>query len=481
MKYLKIIIMLVILLTFASTVFAGSSDEYIFSEPVEIRVLLSNDTNTIYFSVVVGEYELVEDSSGKAITEVHPGELWFIKNAGHSLKIGLEGKSYKNDIEGVLYLRPCDEDKNNIFRYSGTRYRGGLKIYPSGSKLLAVNVLDLEKYLYGVLGKEIGTTAKMEALKAQAVVSRTYALGKYNPENIYDVTIDTNTQVYGGYDAESLPGGERVVTAVDSTKGEVLFYNGKLVQAFFHSNSGGYTANSEDVWGGYIPYLRAVPSPFDSYAESYPVQTSSGWPGNTYHWKKSFTKGELLDRIQYWNDTHKAEEQIRVGKLLEIKPSMLSDGERVTQLDFIGSQGVKTFFRNNIRWVLGLRSTRFQLETNATCYILSGEGELVSTARGNELKAIAAGNQVQEIASGYNSYQVIGAGTERHLKKQFTEIYIDGYGYGHGLGMSQWGARGMAAQGYKYAEILQHYYNPEKKGTLELKSYYPLKEVENEN
>ena len=340
MKYLKIIIVFLIVMGFVTPI--GGSDKYLASEPVKIKALLSDGTNTVYFSVVSGTYELFVDSSGQTISRVQPGEVWFVKNTGHNkLRVGVEGKTFQNDIKGVLYLKPSTQEQNNIFRYSGTRYRGGLKIYPSNSKLLAVNVVDLESYLCGVLGKEMGTTAKIEALKAQAIVSRTYALGKYNPENTYDVTIDINTQVYGGYDAELMSGGERVTSAVNATRGKVIFYNDNLIQAFYHSNAGGYTANSEDVWGSYLPYLRAVPSPFDSYAASYPAQSASGWPGNTYSWEKDFTKTELLAKIRDWNDTHKSNEQIRIGNLLEVKPALVSDGERVIQLDFIGSQGVK--------------------------------------------------------------------------------------------------------------------------------------------
>ena len=187
-----------------------------------------------------------------------------------SYRLARDGKA---DISVKGPFAPGGSSPANLFRYQ-SRYRGDLYIYNESSGLMAVNVVDLENYLAGVLVKEMGVTAPLEALKAQAVVSRTYALSNRNPSAYYDLSADTSTQVYGGYEAETVPGMERIYEAIRATEGLVINYDGDLIQAFFHANGGGHTENSENA-GEKVPYLKGVPSPYDVVLQ-YPHQTG-GW------------------------------------------------------------------------------------------------------------------------------------------------------------------------------------------------------------
>ena len=134
-------------------------------------------------------------------------------------------------------------------------YRGKISLFVQNNQIIPVNEVPLEEYLYGVLPGEIGTSFPEEALKAQAVISRSYVLfSKKNNKNVnFDVYDSVMSQVYLGYDYES----KKLNMIVDSTKDKVITYNEKIINAVFHSDSGGKTVNNEDAWGGQpLPYLR---------------------------------------------------------------------------------------------------------------------------------------------------------------------------------------------------------------------------------
>lgn len=480
MKKVKLISFLVILpiLLMATLAFGQNHSNY--QSSVKIRVALSKSKEEVNFLIKKGNYELTEKSSGKVITEIKPGEEWSVRFDGNnSFKI-TNNKAESYHVKSPVYLNPYNEKETNIFKFEGVKYRDGLLLHNDKESILVVNILDIEKYLYGVVGKEIGGYADMEALKAQAVASRSYALSRYNPDNKYDVGIDVMTQVYGGFDAETAAGGSRVVNAVDATKGEVLFYEGKLVHAFYHSNAGGHTANSEDVWSQSLPYLRGVSSPYDEYAYNFPSQSATGWPANTYKWEEKISRDKLLELISQWNENSDSEDKIEVGEILElntygddIKNSENPSG-RVMQMDFVGTEDTQSFYKGNIRRVLGgLRSTKFEINTDAEAYIMSENKEITAVEHGENLKAVSADGNIKEVAPGQDAYKIIGSHKERWLKKRFSQIEISGYGHGHGVGMSQWGARGMAAQDYSYKEILEYYYNQNKQdGKLVIEKYY---------
>lgn len=140
----------------------------------------------------------------------------------------------------------------------GYAYRGALEMMKSPGRwgLTVVNVLPVEQYLYGVVGKEMSPSWSEEALKAQAVAARTYAIAHKSrfSQRGFDLTDDTSSQVYAGINGES----PSIIKAVNATKGEIITYQGRPIDAFFCSTAGGWTENSENVWGSHIPYLRGV-------------------------------------------------------------------------------------------------------------------------------------------------------------------------------------------------------------------------------
>ena len=151
---------------------------------------------------------------------------------------------------------------DGFLRVDGLRYRGDLKIYNHNGSLDVVNVVGLQGYLYSVVPREMPSSWPPEALRAQAVAARGYAVRADRPDPRYDIYDDTRDQVYGGLDFGSGedPGS---TAAVKATAGEVLKFGGSVISAYFSSSNGGRTAASVDTWGGDLPYLASKHDGFD--------------------------------------------------------------------------------------------------------------------------------------------------------------------------------------------------------------------------
>jgi len=153
-------------------------------------------------------------------------------------------------------LRRLTVSSAEKIRINGKNYRGLLDFYPRDKGLLLVNELPLEEYLVGLINCEISSLWPIEAVKAQAVIARSYAIYQKDARRgaIYHMESSVMDQVYAGADIEDT----RAVRAVEETAGEVLTYAGAVIQAFYHSNCGGHTEASQNVWGSDLPYLQGV-------------------------------------------------------------------------------------------------------------------------------------------------------------------------------------------------------------------------------
>jgi stage II sporulation protein D len=214
----------------------------------------------------------------------------------------------------------------------GRSYRGTLRV-TGGRAVRVVNVLGLEPYLWGVVPSEMPDRWPAEALEAQAVVARTYALAHLHGGD-FDLYPDTRSQVYRGIVAES----DSAREAVDATAGQVVLYKGQLAQTFFFSSSGGRTANVQDVWYGSkpTPYLVSVADPYDTLSP--------------YHdWGPlRFSAARLGKRLG------------APGTLTDVRTDATTSG-RVRSLTLVGSKGERTVSGQAVRARLGLRSTWFTI------------------------------------------------------------------------------------------------------------------------
>ncbi len=442
-----------------------------------VRVGLDLSQARVDVRVIEGSYQLIDGATNLPITTLDKGVLLTTKKVGPNLKVYIEGKELDTPYDGPVVLSTEGEGLH-LFSYSNTVYRGDFVADNMADGVLPVNNIDVEKYLYGVVGQEIGNYANMEALRAQAVASRSYALALKGSRDNADLGTDVNSQVYRGFKPET----ERVRQAVDDTKGQVILFDGQVIQAYFHSNAGGYTENSENVWQQEVPYLKAVPSPYDQYAAQFQPQ-SSDWPKVTFSWDKTFNREQIYSQISQWNRLAQANRKmqpINVGSLRTISSSRLqSDGQsdtlsgRVTAITLRGDQGTSVVERDIIRKLFDLRSTKFDMIFDSSVTILDGSGEQTQANSLSGINVVGRDKIAEEINGNIDKLQLVGSNSTREVPKQFSSVTFIGNGYGHGLGMSQWGARGMAEDGYKYDEIIQHYYYQGKDdGRLVIKKIY---------
>jgi stage II sporulation protein D len=240
-------------------------------------------------------------------------------------------------------------------------YRGKLLVVSNGKRLQVVNVLPLESYVLGVVGREMPFNWPAAALEAQAVAARSYALAEL--ENVvtaraFDLYNDTRSQVYGGIAAESAS----VTAAVRATARQVVLYGGRVATTYFSSSSGGRTVSSAEAWGKSVPYLISVDDPYDTLSP--------------YHdW------GPVLI------DARKAGRTLKVpGQLLALNAAPGPSGH-IAQVDAVGTKGTVKLTGSAVRSALELRSSWFTvgwlaLSAPAEPVAYGGSGTLTGVARG---------------------------------------------------------------------------------------------------
>ncbi len=222
-----------------------------YSEAVNIRIGLINSAESVKISAT-GYMDIIDLSTNEIILTTYGLPGGFVKTTPEGFEVKGAGVFTK-----PVLLKPIVGAKALV---NGSRYRGELEIQKNGHGIKVINVIDLEEYLYGVLKCEMSAKAPLEALKAQAIIARTFALAnlKKHEQEGYNLCPNIHCQVYKGMDAET----DNIIEAVDSTKGQILTYDGEIAQTFYHSSCGGVTAEALSVWGKDIPYLKEIYDPF---------------------------------------------------------------------------------------------------------------------------------------------------------------------------------------------------------------------------
>ncbi len=339
-----------------------------------------------------------------------------------------------------------DEDGLYAVDMGERSYRGRIEIgrYGGRSSLTAVNVVPLEAYLYGVVPCEMPASWHTESLKAQAVCARSYALIKAGYRAETDIKrgyrmVDTvQSQVYGGTAYEH----PRSTAAVDATKGETLCYENRTVTGYYCSGSGGHTENVEDVWGFSIPYLQGVPDIYETNPSKKP-------------WSVTLSSEELKRLMR--------SEGKDVGSIKKVMEEVVTSSGRVYSLRIIGSLGSVGLATDALRNVLELASTKFRVfgadsvPDRVTIQGVSATRE----AAIHECSVISGNGTVQNADGLTEQYVVLSADNMTSFPRyapKAGEYLFAGMGHGHGVGMSQSGAYGMAEAGFDYKEILEHYF-----------------------
>ncbi|MBM6828527.1 SpoIID/LytB domain-containing protein [Anaerotignum lactatifermentans] len=383
---------------------------------------------------------------------------------------GFTGYLLSSTKEDYL-LVPADSDfafaglgADDTFSIQGKRYRGYLTFVGNGTTMTAVNIVGLEEYLYGVVPAEMPSSYEEEALKAQALAARTYAMTKLGAHtgSGYQLCDTTACQVYKGYSTETA----KTNAVVDETAGEIICYNGSPIEAVFSASTGGYTENSENVWYNVVPYLRAVPE--------------LGEYGNN-SWTLTLTLEQLNSLLQSKGEN--------IGSARDIKITKLSTGGRIQELQIVGTKGTVTLTKENIRTYFSsacgsLPGKMFTINGKGGEIGVYGTASSTGTVSGTTSKSGLAGAMasggITLVTEGTLSdlngknLSVKGSGTSSSASTSNGDYQVysvdistinskdtfvfEGIGKGHGVGLSQNGAQYMAQQGYSYQDILKHYY-----------------------
>ncbi|OGH57633.1 MAG: hypothetical protein A3I06_04095, partial [Candidatus Lindowbacteria bacterium RIFCSPLOWO2_02_FULL_62_12] len=274
-------------------------------------------------------------------------------------------------------------------RFNGRSFRGKMEISVEKGRLVLVNSLPVEEYLYGVLKNEVGPGWPEEALKAQAVASRTFVLRRMDLARSSSgrpvrLASDVSIQVYRGRSSED----PRSSAAVDATRGQVLTYGGELIEAVFHSESGGTLESSGDIWGRAYPYLISKPDPY-----------SGASPRAS--WEAEFDEPEILKALD-------RSARAKVGRLRNFEVAEKTAGGRVRLLSLTGTRGRVTVPAGKFRLSIGPDRLRSLLWTD--------------------------------------------------FSYKNGRLGVQGRGWGHGVGLSQWSAKSAAEQGLTCAQILKFYF-----------------------
>ncbi len=415
-----------------------------------IRVSISNNnfSKLDYKEISLssdGPLELLDKFFNSNICQTSPGDILKFEIEKNSLKIYKNDKKIAESIFGPVRIKPLSENPIKVMglkrKGKQASYRGNFEIIRvpgKKDKLALVNVLPLEDYLKGVVPNELPPSFGMEALKAQAIAARNYAIRprvKLYPH--FDVCDSVHSQVYFGYNTEAPESNQ----AIESTKGLVALYDGQVIIALYSSAAGGHTENYENAFsepgGGNfpakpLPYLKGLPddgktTPLntDKKARAFYTTNPASFDKKSryYRWQREWTGEELRQVLNSTLNNYTSSGLI--------SPQFKRNGDigKIIRVDVL-SRGVSG------------KIIALSVKTDKGEWVIKKE-LLIRRIFKKNAKALPSANIVFD--------NVINGG---YLKK----LTASGGGFGHGVGMSQYGASYMSFNGYTFDEIIRHYY-----------------------
>jgi stage II sporulation protein D len=355
----------------------------VLSFPVAIPVAFGADTVRVLLAE--GRPALTVGSAGSLTLTDVSGRRVLARRVGGGYRLALQRGRVAVRETGTLVPALIAWSANGaLLTLDGQPFRGRLDVQVVNGGLVAVNEVDLEEYLQGVLKDEIPAGWPPEATKAMAIAARTYAVYQrlQNPTGLFHLRATTASQVYGGARGED----SRTNWAVQATRGQVLMFGGQPFPAFYHSCSGGATEDAMDVFGLEYDIVLGVK---DDYSLGCPYVL----------WIALLTRQQIQENL--------ARAGYQVGRVLAIQDLIRSRTGRIFQIEVRHTRGTLVLEGRRFRETMGndvIRSTDFQVRDDGSAFAFVGRGS------------------------------------------------------GHGVGMSQWGAKEMADLAYRSDEILKFYY-----------------------
>ncbi|MBE6915201.1 MAG: SpoIID/LytB domain-containing protein [Ruminococcaceae bacterium] len=368
------------------------------------------------------------------------------------------------ELDGTLGIKPLGEVPITWFK--GYKYYGGFEYSRNAGNITVCNVVSMQDYVKGVLPYEMSASWPQEALRAQAMCARTYAYAGLNKHGTFDLCNSTHCQVYRGTNSASANSD----LAVDSTYGMYILYDGKPISAVYHSSNGGATEDSENVWGGTNAYLRGVRDPYEDLDAA-----TNG------RWSEEYTGEEIQSILN--------SKGYEIGKVVDVRPTYTAMGNMLS-MTFVDAAGKTVVVqKSNTRSILNsdtlgkhTHSQRFTIAkkgsviipnpsapsaggtlfVNFDTYALPLTNQIAVVGKNGRVQTLANGDQVAVLsATGTSTYPVGSGGattTVPQTSGNANAFVVNGTGWGHNVGMSQNGAKGMANQGFTGEEIIHFYY-----------------------
>lgn len=341
-----------------------------------IRVLIIDDEARIHLALTC-RYKIYGINSDRVLMEGP-----FLNTYVTAGKGGLQIGNKEMNIPGVN----VKVSRDSSIYVNDRRFRGEIDIIrKDNGKLMVANRIGLDEYLYGVLYHEVSHRWPMEALKAQAIAARTFALyqARLNKTQPYDLRSDIYSQVYGGSTSEKWS----TTRAVNLTKGEVLTYNQDIFPTYYHATCAGHTEDASNLWNVDLPPLKGVPCDFCKNSPH-------------YKWQKDIPLWILQNKLN--------ENGYKIGKIVSVGILSKNASGRVDKMEIKDDAGVSVILL------------------------------------GKDFRQIMGPNEIRS--------------TKFDAAIKWGSLVLDGFGWGHGVGMCQWGAYGMSRKGKTADEILKYYY-----------------------
>lgn len=399
----------------------------------DVRVKLSIGSGRSFTFTPVGEYTLKEAGSSVGTDELT------VEAVGSRVSIKLGDKTYTGPSLTLLsknYGKTTDYIRLKNAEYGTCTYLGNMTFDVYEGSIRAINTLPIEQYLYGVVPHEMSNSFPVEALKSQAVCARGYAVARcsrYAASRSYDLVDTSKDQVYRGYASKNT----RAIAAVDATKGQVLVYDGDIIEAFYSASNGGQTERTGNVWENDLPYYTHADDVYDLLNKS-SLEEKSFIPDAYDETTEKLMDSSVLTAIKKaaYAAAGQEVELLSTVKVLAKDPSAENDPEQ------------RCYTNVELTLMVAPRNNPEQA------------GQVTFTLPFEELSFGSYENTLGQIGAKKRNLRMYGAerGEYHTAENQYSGWFLTQRRYGHGVGLSQRSAQERARAGQKYEDILAFYY-----------------------